>query len=86
MKRMACVECGHAITLLRGINCRVINVQREYDEKYMAVICTLEAYCAHCGKKSAYSVKHYFSRVFDKIPTEYLIEIALYSQDISLSV
>ena len=86
MKRTECTKCGHAITLLRGINCRVVYVEREYDETYMTMIVTISAYCAECGEKSTYELKHYFTRDFDKIPTDYLVDIVLYSNDVSFSV
>ena len=85
MKRIACPYCTGPITLLRGINCRVEKVEREYDETYMALICKIEMYCGRCGEKSSHVIKHYFTRDFDRIATEYLIDMALYSQDINFS-
>lgn len=83
MKRIACPYCGRANTMLRGISCRVTDVKREYDETYLVVICKIEVYCGQCGEKHTQVVKQYFTRDYDKIPTEHLIDIVLYSQSIN---
>lgn len=83
MKRVICKRCGQLVPLIRGLNCRVYNSEREYGVLDMQFTCKLDVYCGECGVTTEFAIKHYFDRkVFDILPTDALVALTLDSNDI----
>ena len=78
MRAVECTKCLNKISVVEGINSRVIRYERVEHEFDIELCVFLGVYCANCGREETLLLKHYFYKPqFEEASCEFLLTLTL---------